>query len=95
MTRRLDQCNATPGTKVDIVPRNGSIACMASRGASGIIEEAAEVHSPDGIKPKSCSPSDGTVVVKLHAIHSPALLLQGAQIHKSLLLKTIDSRVIS
>ena len=68
---------------------------MASRGASGIIEEAAEVHSPDGIKPKSCSPSDGTVVVKLHAIHSPALILQGAQIHKSLLQKTIDSRVIS
>ena len=68
---------------------------MASRGASGIIEEAAEVHSPDGIKPKSCSPSDGTVVVKLHAIHSPALLLQGAQIHMSLLLKIIDSRLIS
>ena len=53
LTRRLAQCDATPGTKVDIVPRNGSIACMATQGASGVIEEAAKVHLPDGIKPKS------------------------------------------
>ena len=68
---------------------------MATRGATGIIEERDEVHSPDGIKPKSCRPSDGTVVVKLDTIHSPSLLLQGEQIHKNLLQKPIDSRVIS
>jgi len=75
LTRRLSPSDATPGTVVDIVPRNGNIACMASRGATGIIEQATEARSPPGIKPQIARPVDGTVVVKLQEIHAPALLL--------------------
>jgi len=42
LSRRLNPSDAKPGTVVDIVPRNGNIACMASRGATGIIEQATE-----------------------------------------------------
>ena len=79
LTRRLSNGNikATPGSKVDIVPRNGSILSMASRAAVGIIREDATVESPDGVNPKSSRPGDGTVLVEIEKVLSPALLLQG------------------
>ena len=37
LTARLRGDEATPGKKVDLVPRNGNVACMLTRAATGCI----------------------------------------------------------
>ena len=75
LTRRLTKGDDAPGKVVDIVPRNGSIICMASRAATATILEPHNCDSPSGIQPSVSQPGEGTVLVKLDKIYSPSLLV--------------------
>ena len=64
LTLRLTISEATPGKKVDLVPRNGSVACMATRAATGIIIDGYVCRSPEGIEQKKVRAGQGTVAVQ-------------------------------
>ena len=75
LTRRLDEKDTINGKKVELVPRHGSIASMATRAVTANIVEMEVCHSPDGILPKKARCDKGFTVVRLETIHSPALKL--------------------
>ena len=78
LTRQLMPSDANAGTKVDIVPRHGSLLCMASRGATAVILEPTTVTPPKGITAKFTQPADGMVAVKIETLYLPFLLVPGA-----------------
>ena len=49
LTRRLTPEAATPGMMVDLIPRHGSVACMATRAATATIIESVTCTCPPGI----------------------------------------------
>ena len=65
LTERLKPIDVEIGMKVDVVPKSGSVACMATRGAIGTIVDDAVCISPIGISPKRVRPGDGCVSVKI------------------------------
>ena len=76
LTIRLRKNEATPGKKVDLVPRHGNVACMATRAATGyIIDNSAICQSPDGIVQKEVRAGNGMVAIQLEQIYSPGLKL--------------------
>ena len=75
LTSRLNEEDAVVGKKVDLVPRHGSVANMATRAATGTIVDMDICHSPDDILPKKARCGKGCVAIKVDCIHSPALIL--------------------
>lgn len=68
---QLDEANV--GKRVDVVPRSGSISCMATRAATGTIVDLEMIDSPDGVIPKVAKPGKNSVVVHIEKIYSPSL----------------------
>ena len=88
LTRRLQKEEAVPGLKVDLVPRHGSVACMATRAATACIVQSYACPSPAGIKPPIVEPGKGNVLIELETIYSPALKVpryykEGSNQHKT------------
>jgi hypothetical protein len=61
------------GKMVDLVPWNGSMACMATRAASGYIVNDIICDSPSGIVQKKVRAGQRMVTVKLEKVFSPSL----------------------
>ena len=51
LTQRLTEEEAFIGKKVDLVPRSGNVACMATRAAIAEIVDLQVCPSPEGISP--------------------------------------------
>jgi hypothetical protein len=73
LTQRLKLSEASIGKLVDVVPRYGSVACMATRAASGRIIDAVYCESPEGIVQSKVRAGAGMVAVQLDTIYSPSL----------------------
>ena len=73
LTRRLDANDVLAGLIVDLVPQNGSVACMATRAATVEIVDMEICNSPDGILPKKARRGDGCVTVKIQTVYYLAL----------------------
>ena len=74
LTLRLRVEDATVGKRVDIVPRNGSVACMATRAATGCIIDANVVcQSPEGIVQQAVRAGSGMATVQIEQVYSPGL----------------------
>ena len=73
LTIRLGVNDATVGKRVDIVPRFGGVACMATRAATGKIVDASYCDSPEGISQSRVKVGPGMVTVMLETIYSPSL----------------------
>jgi hypothetical protein len=73
LTQRLSLEEATVGKKVDIVPRYGSVASMATRAATGHIIDTIYCESPDGMLLTKVRAGKGMAAVKLDAVYSPSL----------------------
>ena len=67
LTIRLTVGDVVAGKTVDLVPRNGSVACMATRAATGcILGTDAVCQSPDGIVQKKVRAGRGMVAILFH-----------------------------
>jgi hypothetical protein len=80
LSLRLTVDEAVPGTKVDLIPFNGSIPGMAARAATGIIIGNDVYSCPEGVLYKNkqrMRVGKCTYVVQLHAIYAPGLILPG------------------
>ena len=80
LTRRLQQDVVSPGKLVDLVPRNGSTACMATRSATATITSSGTCTCPPGMvygkkKFKQMRAGEGSCVIALGKIYSPALIV--------------------
>ena len=76
LTIRLTVEDVVAGKTVDLVPRNGSVACMATRAATGcILDTDAVCQSPDGIVQKKVRAGSGMVAIQLTHVYSPGLKL--------------------
>jgi hypothetical protein len=73
LNSRLKPNEATVGKRVDIVPKSGNVACMATRAATGIISTAEPCDSPDGVTPTSVTPGKKHSVVVIEEIYSPSM----------------------
>jgi hypothetical protein len=73
LTARLTTEDASVGKCVDVVPRYGSVACMATRAATGHIIEADYCVCPDGLSQKKVRAGAGMVTVQLDTVYSPSL----------------------
>jgi hypothetical protein len=75
LTARLTMKDIVVGKIVDLVPWNGSVACMATRtrAASGIIVDDIICYSPPGITQKKVRAGQGMVTIKLEKVYSPSL----------------------
>ena len=73
LTIRLNMNDVKPGKKVDLVPRYGNVACMATRAATGCIIDADICQSPDGILQKKVRAGSGMVAIQLENVYSPRL----------------------
>ncbi|KAL7535665.1 hypothetical protein ACHAXR_006652, partial [Thalassiosira sp. AJA248-18] len=71
----MEDVRGNEGDMVDLVPRYGSVACMATRAATAKIVGYAQCKSPDGISPPLALPGLGSVVVEFTKIYSPGLKL--------------------
>ena len=69
--RRHTMDDVSIGNTVDLVPMHGSVSCMATRAATGIIVDVAECESPDNITPRLARAGNGTVAIKIVEIYSP------------------------
>ena len=80
LTRRLMPHELIPGRKVDLIPRHGSVACMATRAASATIVQCQHCSCPPGMvygkrghtKMKA---GRASYVVVLDKMYSPALIV--------------------
>ena len=88
LTRRLSAGDAQPGMKVDIVPHNGSVVCMASRSGIAVIQEPSLVNPPTGVTANFSQQPHGTVLVKIETILAPSLLVPGKSVNLFELLYT-------
>jgi hypothetical protein len=80
LSRRLTQEAAIPGVKVDMIPRHGSIACMATRAATAIIIDSVTCTCPPGMvygkkKQIEVRAGKGCYVVVVNKVFSPALII--------------------
>ena len=75
LTLRLKEDDVTQGKVIDLVPRNGNVACMATRAATGRIVEIDTCQSPEGIVQKKVKAGNGMVAIQLTKIYSPGLKL--------------------
>jgi hypothetical protein len=73
LSRRLTFADAKIGKCVDVVPRFGSVACMATRAATGHIIDANYCQSPSGVAQTKVKASSGMVAIQLDTIYSPSL----------------------
>eukprot|EP00956_Cyclotella_meneghiniana_P003609 scaffold4428_cov57-Cyclotella_meneghiniana.AAC.1 len=73
LSLRLTLEEAVVGKRVDIVPRYGSVMCMATRAATGRIIDAEHCESPDGIAQAKVRAGRGMAAVQLETVYSPAL----------------------
>jgi hypothetical protein len=71
LTRRYTMDDVSIGNTVDLVPMHGSVSCMATRAATGVIVDVAECESPDNITPRLTRAGNGTVAIKIVEIYSP------------------------
>ena len=77
LSARISPDAAIAGAKVDIVPPNGSPACMqATRGAIGTIVGSRRcARSPPGIYPSSVKPKDNERIVRVSSVQAPHLVV--------------------
>ena len=80
LSRRLTQEAAVPGVKVDLIPRHGNIACMATRAATATISISLTCTCPSGMvygkkKQSEVRAGKGCCVVVLNKVFSPALII--------------------
>ncbi|KAL7491648.1 hypothetical protein ACHAWT_002097 [Skeletonema menzelii] len=82
LTCKLTVEEATDGKKVDLIPKNGSVACMATRAATGTIVQRNEYNCPEGYwfktrqgRRKSVAVGKGSFIVKIDTIEAPGLVL--------------------
>jgi len=82
LTRRLLPEEVTPHRKVDIIPRHGNAACMATRAATATIHESVQCACPPGMiyvyrkkEHKTVKAGKGSCVVVINNIYSPALII--------------------
>ena len=70
---RLTAPEAIEGKRVDVVPRSGSVQCMATRAATGTISASTPCKSPEGVTPDSVKPGRNHAVVKIDTVYSPSM----------------------
>ena len=70
LTRRFTMDDVSAGNTVDLVPMHGSVSCMATRAATGIIVDVDECKSPDNITPRKAKAGNETVGMKIVKIYS-------------------------
>jgi hypothetical protein len=80
LSRRLTPEEAIPGAKVDLIPRHGSVACMATRAATATIINSATCMCPPGMvygrkKQTEVRAGKGCYVIVLNEVFSPALII--------------------
>ncbi|KAL7477308.1 hypothetical protein ACHAW6_003117 [Cyclotella cf. meneghiniana] len=78
LSQRLSKADAKFGTKVDLIPLHGSITCMATHAATGIISEKEryECHEEFLYKhKKSVKIGKCTYVVLIKEIYAPTLIV--------------------
>ena len=73
LTTRLMQSDVKVGILVDIVPQNGSVACMATRAGTGTVVGEGICISPDGVSPDNIQCGMGYVIVKVDTVYSTGL----------------------
>ena len=73
-----------------MVPRDGNIACMSTRAATGCIIDAESCDSPDGILQKSVRAGTGMVTVQLENIYSPGLKISHYRMEGTRIPPTLD-----
>eukprot|EP00956_Cyclotella_meneghiniana_P022745 scaffold43394_cov22-Cyclotella_meneghiniana.AAC.1 len=73
LTERLTGDKVVIGQRVDIVPRFGHVACMATRAATGRIIDAEYCESPEGIVQTKVRAGKGMAAVQLETVYSPSL----------------------
>ncbi|KAL7546679.1 hypothetical protein ACHAWF_010011 [Thalassiosira exigua] len=82
LTRRLQPEEIMPGIKVDLLPRNGTTACMATRAATARIANVKTCKCPHGSsygkkKHKQLRAGKRSYIVEIEKTYSPALVLPG------------------
>jgi len=75
LTSRLTKDEIELGMKVDIVSKNGSVACMATRNGTATVVVDEVCTSPHGISPRTVTRGNGFVTVKINTVYSNALYL--------------------
>jgi hypothetical protein len=77
---RLKRNEVIPGTKVDIVPSHGNVACMMTRAAEGVILEDDSVVVPllDS-KQNTLKAGKNTIMVKITKVHAPGFIIPKLQ----------------
>ena len=75
LTRRCTMDDVSVGVKVDVVPMYGSVSCMATRAATGIIINVDQCKSPCDVTPKYVKAGKETVAIKLVKIYSTGFQL--------------------
>jgi len=70
LTRRYKMDDVSAGDKVDLVPMYGSVSCMATRAATGIIVNVDRCESPNDVTPRFVKAGSETVAIKLVTIYS-------------------------
>jgi hypothetical protein len=73
LNSRLMAEDVVVGKRVDVVPKSGSMSCMATRAATGTIVVSAPCESPNGVTPKSVNPGKNHAVVDIEKIYSPSM----------------------
>jgi len=83
LTRRLEHDEVTQGRKVDLIPSSGSVACMATRAATGTVAEPL-CTCPDGIvyqrrkkDLKKVRAGKNSYVIKVEKTYARGLILPG------------------
>ena len=68
--QRLVQSDIEVGLRVDIVPQNGSLSCMATQAGTGTIVTVPDdiCFSPDSISPVQIKCGLGHAIVRIHAV---------------------------
>ncbi len=70
LTCRFTMDDVSTGNTVDLVPMHGSVSCMATRAATGIIVDVDGCESPDDITPRKAKAGNGTVAIQIVKIYS-------------------------
>ncbi len=70
LTRRYTMDDVSAGDTVDLVSIHGSVSCMATRAATGIIVNIDRCESPDNVTPRYARAGNATVAIKIVKIYS-------------------------
>eukprot|EP00978_Attheya_sp_CCMP212_P003543 scaffold7436_cov83-Attheya_sp.AAC.1 len=80
--KRLPATDAVAGKKVDIVPRHGNVACMATRAGWGTILMSRYAESPEGITPAKVRPTNTACIIQVEQVVAPHLVVPGMKTGK-------------